>query len=150
MSEQSPTTNQSPDNSVSGYYENYSETQREVYAMEVRKARNALFWVAIILFASELLGLAVTKTFSMETFLISLIVPAIIVGLGFLAVKEAMTAIIIAAVVILGIWIYSIAVLGGRAAISGWLVKAVIIYFLIAGFQHAKEAMRIKKEVGIK
>jgi hypothetical protein len=30
----------------------------------------------------------------------------------------------------------------------GWLVKAVIIYLLIAGLLHATEAMRIKKELG--
>src|SRR5258705_6253896 len=149
MAEQDPTNDPSPDNSVSGYYENYSETQKEVYAMEVRKTRNTIFTVAAVFFASELLGLAVLSTFSVETVLTSLIVPAIIVGLGFLAVKEPMTAIIIAAVIVVGLWIYSIAVIGGRAAISGWLVKAIIIYFLIAGFQHAKEAMRIKKELGL-
>jgi hypothetical protein len=149
MTEQNNNAGQQPDNSVSGYYENYSDTQKEVLAIEIRKTRNTLFTIAAIVLASDLLGLAVLNAFVLEAILIILIVPAILIGLGFLALKEPLTAIIIAAVIIIGVWVYTIITVGGRAAIMGWLVKAIIIYFLIAGFQHAKEAMRIKKELGV-
>ena len=39
--------------------------------------------------------------------------------------------------------------LEGLAAISGWLGKTIVIYLLIAGFQSAREAIRIKKELKV-
>ena len=140
---------QQDDNSISGFYEGYSDTQKEVLAVEIRKTRNTLFIIAAVIFASDILGLLALNVFIIETLLVILIVPLAITGLGFLATKEPMSAIIIAAVIIGGIWIYTIVISGGRAAIMGWLIKAIIIYFLIAGFQHAREATRIKKELGI-
>ncbi|HET6993448.1 MAG TPA: hypothetical protein VFI06_00640 [Chitinophagaceae bacterium] len=140
---------QEPDSDVSSYYENYSETQKEVLAIEIRRTRKNLFIAAAVLMISGFLGLAMLNAFNLITILAVLVIPVILTGLGFLANKEPLTAIIIAAVVFLGEWIYSIAITGGRAAIMGWLVRAIVIYLLIAGLQHAKEAMRIKKELGV-
>lgn len=84
-----------------------------------------------------------------ETILIIAVIPAALTGLAFLANKEPLTAMIIAAVIIVGLWVYSIVITGGKAAIMGWLIKAVIVYLILAGFQHAREAARIKKELQI-
>jgi hypothetical protein len=143
-------TTQQPDSDVSGYYENYSETQKEVLAIEIRKTRNNLFIAAAVLLVSGFLGLAMLSAFNVVTIIAVSVIPLILAGLGFLANKEPLTAIIIAATVFLGEWIYTIAITGGRGAIMGWLVRAIVIYMLIAGLQHAKEAMRIKKELGVK
>ena len=70
-----------------------------------------------------------------------------LVGLAFLALKEPLLAMIVAAVIILGIWIYAIVLTDGSAAITGWLIKAVIIYYIIAGFRRAMEANKIRKEL---
>jgi hypothetical protein len=43
--------------------------------------------------------------------------------------------------------VLTILVLGGVGAISGLLVKAITVYFLISGFQSAKEVYRIRKEI---
>lgn len=142
-------SSQQPDNSVSGYYENYNETQKEVMSIETRKTRNTLFITSLVFLASGFLTLAMLNTFTPEMILGILILPVIISGLALLANKEPMTAMIITAVVILAEWIYSVIINGGFAVITGWLVKAVIIYLVIAGFQHAKEVARIKKELKI-
>jgi hypothetical protein len=149
MTQESNNAGEQDDNSVSGYYEGYSDMQKEVLAIETRKTRNTLFTIAAVILVSDILSLLALNVFKLEVVLVVLIVPVAIAGLAFLANKEPLTAIIIAAVIIIGIWIYTIVVSGGRAAIMGWLIKAVIIYFLIAGFQHAREATRIKKELGI-
>jgi hypothetical protein len=143
-------TTQQPDSEVSGYYENYNETQKEVLSIEIHKTRNNLFIAAAILLVSGFLGLAMLSAFNLITVLAVSAIPVILTGLGFLANKEPLTAIIIAAVVFFGEWIYTIAITGGRGAIMGWLVRAIVIYLLIAGLQHAREAMRIKRELGIK
>ncbi|HEX7845825.1 MAG TPA: hypothetical protein VF476_08515 [Chitinophagaceae bacterium] len=135
------------ENIVSDMYDNYSETQKEILEMEIRKTRNKLFTIAAVIFCFDLIALLIADALVTETFILIVAVPAILVGLGFLALKEPMLAIIIAAIIIIGIWIYTIVITGGMAAISGWLAKAIIIYLLIAGFQSAKEAQRIKKEL---
>jgi hypothetical protein len=149
MSEQTTNPDQQAEETVSGYYDNYTETQKEILAIEIRRTRNSLFTLAAIVFASDLLGLLMLEVFLWQSLLIILIIPAILIGLSFLASKEPLTAIIIAATVIIGVWVYTIISLGAGAAITGWLVRAIIIYFLIAGLQHAREAMKIKKELGV-
>jgi hypothetical protein len=135
--------NEPEENVVSGLYDNYTETQKEILAIEIRKTRNKLITVAVVIFVFDLLALLIANALLHET----LVIPLILTGLAFLAVKEPLAAMIIASVIIVGIWVYTIIVTGGVAAISGWIGKAIIIYLLIAGFQNAREATRIKREL---
>lgn len=130
-----------------GLFDNYTETQKEIFAIETRRTRNKLFTLAIIAFASDLLGLLMADFVTFKTLLIISVIPLLLAGLAFLAQKEPLTAMIIAAVVFLAIWAYTITVTGGKAALTGWLVKAIVVYLLIAGFQSAREAHRIKREL---
>lgn len=134
-------------NVVSDMYDNYEEVQKEILSIEIRKTRNKLISIAIVIFAFDLLVLLMADLVTATTLGVILIFPAIITGLAFLSIKEPLIALIIAAILIVGLWIYSIVILGGRAAVSGWIGKAIIIYLLIAGFQNAMEAARIKKEL---
>jgi hypothetical protein len=137
------------ENVVSGLYDNYNETQREILAIETKKTRNKLISIAIVIFALDLIALMMINRVMSETLLMIIIVPVVILALAFLSIKEPMVAMIIAAVIIVGLWVVAVINTGGMAAISGWLGKAVIIYLLIAGFQNAREAQRIKKELEI-
>lgn len=139
--------NQPEENVVSGLYDNYHETQKEILAIEIRKTRNKLLALAAVAFISDFLALLVANTVQPGTLLAIAVIPLILAGLSFLSLKEPLTAIIIATVIILAAWIYAAVITGGMAAISGWLVKAIIVYLLIAGFQSAKEAHKIRKEI---
>ena len=138
---------QPEENVVSGLYENYYETQKEILAIELNKTRNKLISTAVIIFVFDFLAVMITNAIVFQTLLWISIVPLIILALAFFALKEPLAAMIIAALLIVGIWIYSIIITGGLAAISGWIGKAIIIYLLIAGFQHAREATKIKAEL---
>jgi hypothetical protein len=118
-----------------------------VLAIELRKTRKQLFILAIIAFASDLLALLVADAVTFQTFIAISVIPLILAGLAFLAMREPLIAMIAASIIFAGVWIYTISVMGGPAAITGWLVKAIVIYLLIAGFQNAREAQRIKKEL---
>jgi len=134
---------------VSEIYDNYNEVQREVMEIEIRKTRNKLFTIAVVIFLFDLLALLVVNLVTSEALLIILVIPVIIAGLGLLANKEPMIAMIVSAIIIVGIWVYTIVITKGTAAISGWVSKAIIIYFIIAGFQSAKEATKIKRELKV-
>jgi hypothetical protein len=134
---------------VAGLYDNYQETQKEILAMEIRKTKNKLFTIAVVIFLLDLLALMMADNLHSLMIIWVMLVPAIITGLAFLAIKEPLLAMIIGAVIVGGIWIYAIISTGGLAAVSGWISKALIIYLFIAGFQHAREAQRLKKELGV-
>ncbi len=133
--------------SIGEYYDNYKQTQAELILIYSRKTKNAIFAIAGIWLVSELLGLAMANAFTTEILLSISLAPAILIAAGFFALKQPLAAIIVAAVVFAGFWILTILVVGGIGAISGLLIKVVIIYFLITGFQNAREANRIKKEI---
>jgi len=139
--------NQPEENVVVGLYDNYHETQKEILAIEIRKTRNKLITIAVIIFVFDLIALSMINTISLQTMIWVSVLPLVIIGLALFSIKEPLAAMVIAAMIIAGLWIYSIAVTGGLAAISGWLGKAIIIYLLFAGFQNAIEATRIKKEL---
>jgi hypothetical protein len=132
---------------VSEVYDNYKETQAEILKIEKKKVRNSIFWIGGIFLLSSLLGLAVANTFTAQTLLYSLALPLLFIGLGFLSTKQPLLAIISATLVFIGYLIIEFTLVGGRAAISGWIIKAAIVYFLIAGFQSAREAERVRKEM---
>lgn len=139
----------SEQNIVSDIYENYHETQKEILAIDLRKTRNKLITIALVIFIFDLLAILAGNLVTFKTLLWIAIVPAIIFLFAFLSGKEPLLSMILATVLIAGIWIYTIVVLGGIAVISGWIGKAVIIYLIFAGFQHARDAHRIKKELGV-
>ncbi|MBN8673049.1 MAG: hypothetical protein J0L56_02880 [Chitinophagales bacterium] len=85
--------------------------------------------------------------FQMEVLLFSLVVSGIFAGLGFLTKKQPMTAIIIALILFLGLWIFTIIVIGPEQIYKGILVRGIIVYFLVTGIKHAKEAERLRKEI---
>ena len=138
---------QEEENSESGLFDGYQDTQKEILAIEIRKTKIKLFTIAVVIFGFDLLALLTINLVNATTLLIIAIVPLIMVGLAFLAIKEPLLAMIVAAVIIVGLWIYVIAKTGSQVAITGWLQKAILVYLLIAGFQNAREAQRIKKEL---
>jgi len=140
---------QQDENIVSGIYDGYSDTQKEIMELEKKKTRNKLFTLAVLIFASDFLALLVLDAVNPQTLLIIAVIPLIFAGLAFLALKEPMLAMIIGALILVSAWTYAIVVTGGQAAISGWLIKAIAVYLLFAGFQNAREAQRIKKELNL-
>lgn len=132
---------------VSDLYDNYHETQKEVMAIEIRKTRNKLFTLAIFLFCVSMVALFQMDAVTFQNVLIVSIEPILFLGMGLLAIKEPMVAMLITAIIIGGLWIYSAVQTNGVSLISGWILKVVVVYLVIAGIQHAREAQRIRKEL---
>lgn len=132
---------------VSDLYEGYRDVQAHLVVTHSRKVRNAIFAIAALLFGSELLSLMMRGNPSAEVILYSAIIPLIVVGMGFLATRQPLVAIILVLLVFVAIIVLSIIVYGSRGAFSGALVKIIILYFLLAGIQSARQAERAKKEL---
>ena len=129
-------------------FDSYDDVNRMTYESEIRKVKTRLLTIALILFLSDVFGLLVADMLTVQLLLWSLLIPAIIGSLAFLALKEPMAAMIIASVIIAALWIYIIVLTGTRGAISGFIVRIIIIYLLISGFRSAREAQRAKRDLG--
>jgi hypothetical protein len=81
------------------------------------------------------------------TLIYTLVVPVIFIALAFLAMAKPMLAMGAALGLFVLIIAYTVYALGARAIISGLLVKAVIVYFFVKGFNHAKEAETARKNL---
>lgn len=139
--------NASSDNIVTDLFDSYTDTQKEVLQIKLRKTKKILLWLAVILLIGDLLSLIVANGITATVFFYSLVYPALFVGLAFLALKEPVIAMIAAAVLFLLVWGYMIYVNGIIGLFTGWLGKAIVIYLLIAGFQSAVAANSIRKEL---
>jgi hypothetical protein len=129
-------------------FDSFEEVNKFTYYAELKKVRSRLLTIALLLFLSDLLGMLVSDLLTVQLLLWSLIIPAIIASLAFLAFKEPLAAMIIATVIIAALWIYIVAMTGARGPIAGFLVKAIVIYLLATGISSAKNAQRLKKELG--
>ena len=114
---------------------------------ESTKTRNAIWVVALVLFLSALLSMLMTNVFSTNYLLGSLVVPIIFFSLGFLAKSQPVLSITITAILFAGLIVYSIFLAGATSIISGIIVKAVLVYFFIKGFNHAFEAKKTKESL---
>ncbi|MBL7733787.1 MAG: hypothetical protein JNM88_21630 [Chitinophagaceae bacterium] len=135
---------------VSDIYDGYSDTQKEVLAIETKKTSNKLFIIAGVLLAFNLLAVVVAGIpLSLVLFEV-LTIPFVFIGLGFLALKEPLVAIILGMLVLFGLWIYNAAAVDASTLLQGWFGKAIVIYLLFAGLQNAREAHRIRRELKTK
>lgn len=145
--ENSPTPPPPEQNIVADLHDDYKQTQVEIYHREVRRVRKNIFWIGALLLISDLLGLAMTDGLEPEAILYSCIFPVIYVSIGILAMKQPMLASILATLLFVGLIVLTIIIYGGVGAISGFIIKAVIIYLIFASFQSAKAAEQAKKEM---
>ena len=132
---------------VQDIYDNYTETQKEIYSLETKKTRKVIITMAIIIFLVDLLAVSRQDGLNIQTVSIVLIVPAIFIGLAFLAMREPMIAILLSSLILLAIWAYAVIILGPSGLISGWLIKSVLIFLMFAGIQNARTAQAIKREL---
>jgi hypothetical protein len=125
---------------------NDKETQLFIFKSESKKAKNMIFGIAAVLFISEMLGMMMSSgAMTGELLAAALLFPMIFLGLGLLALKQPMSAIIISVVVFIAILVITYMVAGPRSLVSGLIAKGIIIFCLIGGFRNAKEAEKAKR-----
>ncbi|MBL7746539.1 MAG: hypothetical protein JNM19_03880, partial [Chitinophagaceae bacterium] len=94
------------ENIVADIYDGYNDTQQEVLAIEIRKARNKLFTVAAVLLIFNLLAVMISGIPISYVIGDILLFPVIFLGLGFLATKEPLVATVLGILIMIGYWIY--------------------------------------------
>lgn len=142
-----PTPGTEGTNQISDYYSGYQQLELQSAETEIRKARNALLVVAALTLILNLIVLGQADALSGTPLLITIGVSAIFAGLAFWTKQQPLSAIIVALVLYVGLWIFDIAVLGPERLIKGIIFKAIIIYFLVRAIKPARYAERLRKEL---
>jgi hypothetical protein len=132
---------------ISSYYDDYQQLELQSAQSKVRKARNALFVVAVITLIATLTIYFSQQDYDPASIIISLASAVTFGILGFFTKKQPFTSIIIGLIIYVGFWIINIALEGPEHLFRGLLIKGIIIYFLVTGLKHAREAERLRKEI---
>jgi uncharacterized membrane protein len=145
------TENKTPEtNEVTDYLSDVRQIEMEGYELRVKKARNALFWTAGLLFFWEMIGLIRSDGFEAITVGFALLMAGIFIALALWTKKKPYTAIIIGIVVFIAHWLLAIVVNGmadgaegaGKAIIGGIIIRIAIMVNLFRPLQDAKELQR--------
>ena len=145
--ETSSSDQQQDQNVISDYYQGYQKLELQSAETEIKKARNAIIAIAILIIIGNLIVMGVNNSFTTLAIIIMLGIAVIFTGLAFLTKKQPLTAIIIALVLFVALWVSDIVIAGIQNLYQGIVVKAIILYFLVKGIKHAREAERIRKEI---
>jgi len=127
----------------------FNDIQKDIWDTESKKTRNSIFIIGGILLLSDLIALSMAHSLDSSTFIYVLIVPLIYAGVGFFALTKPMVAIVIAISIFVGIVLMNLYLMGARSILSGFLIKAVVIFFMISGFRHARDAESARNNLKI-
>lgn len=127
------------------------EFSTEGYDKHIKQARVAIFITAGLVLLSLIISIAIAPSIDYDTLWIVCGVYGIFVGgfivLGFWVKKKPYTA-IICALCLYGLYIALNAYFDISTLYSGWMVKVAIIVVLIKGLNDAREAQRMKDQLG--
>ena len=141
-------TNQEKNQDIlSDYYAGYQQLELESAETQVKKARNALFFVAGLTLVVGLIQLGGSNSLDGPSLAVLLVVTGIFAGLALLTKKKPFAAIVLGLIIYLGLWAVDVIVLGTEHLFRGILFKGIIIYFLVKGLKHGREAERLRNEL---
>lgn len=148
MSENQNPGNQQPpaENEIADYYDGVKKLEMEGYETGIKKARNALFVTAALVFIGELVSAGVSGIgITPLLIVIALIEAGIFVGLGFWTKTKPYSAIVVGLILFILMWVAAIAINGGKGVYSGIIVKIIIISYLVSALKQAKAWEDLKK-----
>ena len=125
----------------------FVEVQKDIWTTGKKKTMNSIFIIGGILLFSDLIGLSMAHSLNGSALIYVLIVPLIYAGLGFFARTQPMIAVVIAIFIFIGILLMNLYLMGPRSILSGLIIKAVVVFFFISGFRHARDAETAKKNL---
>jgi len=155
MENTSPTPEQdNTADSIAGYHDQIKQIHTEGMEQGVKKARNALFFIAGILLIWELIRYAAGGDSDEYSLAFTGVIVLIYVLLGLWTKKKPYTAIILGLVVFLLTWglsVFSYAIVYGatgiaKALFGGIFIRIAVLVILLRSLSNAKELQQLKNE----
>ena len=134
------------ENEIADYYDGVKKQEMQGYESGIKKARTALFVTAALIFIGEMISASVSGLGLTPLLIgIALIEAGIFIALALWTKTKPYTAIITGLIIFILMWVAAVAIVGGKGAYSGILVKIIIISYLISALKPAKAWEDAKK-----
>lgn len=142
-------------NNIADYHNDIRQIELEGYELGVRKARNALFWTACLVFLGEMITMFTAGgEFNIYVLLIALFEAGVFIALALWTRKKPYIAIMTGLTAFIAIMLFSAVVNtymeGGvgflKAVFSGIIFKVIILVNLIKALNDAKALEDARKE----
>jgi hypothetical protein len=142
------------ENPIADYADELKQIEMMGYETAVRKARNALFWTAGLVFLGEMIGMLRDGAgFDPVIFAIALVEAGIFIALALWTKKKPHTAVVTGLIVFIGFILLTV-VLNGmaygsegvmKALVSGIIVKIIILVTLIKALSDASALQKARE-----
>ena len=123
------------------------EVLQDNYLHAKKKTRYGLFSIGLVFLITSIIAYLSAGIPLIENIFYIALLPLLYLGLGLFSNLQPVIAAIGGIVVAAGLTVFNYMQLGAMSLVSGWLYKAVIVYFLIRCFQQAKDAEKAKREL---
>jgi hypothetical protein len=140
---------------IANFVDEIRQIQIEGYELRVRKARNALYWTAGLVFLAEMIGMARSATgFDAIVFVIALAEAGVFVALALWTKKKPYTAVLTGLIAFIGLIILSVVVNGIidgsegvlKALVGGIIIRVIILVNLISALGDARALQAAKEQ----
>jgi uncharacterized membrane protein YoaK (UPF0700 family) len=132
---------------ISDYVNEIREQDLEQHKLSVKKARNTLYMVAALVFASEMIGMFMSdEGFTPLVLIISLVEAGIFVALALWTKRKPYSAVVVGIIAFIGI--YTLAFAGNlitsdwgsavQALLGGFIFKIIVLVTLFQALRNAK------------
>jgi len=138
---------------ITAYADEIKQIELEGHGRTVKKARNALFWTAGLLLASEIIS-SFRGGYDLSPYVIAVIVleVGVFIALALWTKKKPYSAIVTGIIIFIGLQLLSAVVTGKeegaegifKVLISGFLVKIIILVTLFRAVGDAKELQQAR------
>jgi hypothetical protein len=145
MNTETTNTQQENENVLTEYLEGYQELELQSVQNNLRKTRNTILVVAVLLLISSFIIPAMSNAPVLDMWP-AWVVVGLFVTLALFTNKFPLATVIIALILYIGLWVLDIVVLGPEYIFKGLLIKGIIIYFLVRGIGYAKEAEEVYRK----
>jgi len=140
---------------IANFVDEIKQIEIEGYELRVRKARNALYWTAGLIFLSEMIGMGQSgEGFDPLIFVIALAEAGVFVALALWTKKKPYTAVLTGLIIFIGLIILSVVASGIvygsegvlKALWGGIIIRVIILVNLISALSDARALQAAKEQ----
>lgn len=140
---------------IANFVDEIKQIEMEGYELRVRKARNALYWTAGLIFLGEMIGMGQSGAgFDPLIVVIALAEAGVFIGLALWTKKKPYTAVLTGLIAFIGLIILSVVVNGiadgsegvVKALLGGIIIRVIILVNLISALSHARALQAAKEQ----
>lgn len=124
---------------IADYYDGVKELEKQGHESGIKKARNALYVTAVLVFVGELIGASMSNIPLTPLVIgIALLEGGVFAALAYWTKKKPFTAIIIGLILFVLLWVATIILAEGISKGSGFIIRIIIIVNLVQAIKPAK------------